>query len=84
MTYARVLEDKTNLYLHARHNAQEAVALAKQRAQQFDVQAASERKTNEALQLAKLQATADTTSDVDGRESVLSEGQNKVPVMDRA
>lgn len=44
------------MHLHARHNAQEAVSLAKQRAQQFDAQAALERKTNEALQLAKAQA----------------------------
>ncbi|KAF8559204.1 hypothetical protein OG21DRAFT_707459 [Imleria badia] len=49
-------EDQTNLHRHARHNAQEAIALAKQRAQQFDTQAALERKTNEALLLAKIQA----------------------------
>ncbi|KAJ6621237.1 SNF2 family N-terminal domain-containing protein [Mycena sp. CBHHK59/15] len=49
-------DDPTNLHLHARHNAQEAISLAKQRAQQFDVQAALERKTNEALKLAKAQA----------------------------
>ncbi|KAF5377629.1 hypothetical protein D9615_005291 [Tricholomella constricta] len=49
-------EDQTNLHRHARHNAQEAIALAKQRAQQFDTQAALERKTNEALKLAKAQA----------------------------
>ncbi|TFK41034.1 SNF2 family DNA-dependent ATPase [Crucibulum laeve] len=48
--------DPTNLHRHARHNAQEAIALAKQRAQQFDNQAALERKTNEALKLAKAQA----------------------------
>jgi DNA helicase INO80 len=44
------------LHLHARHNAQEAISLAKQRAQQFDAQSALERKTNEALKLAKAQA----------------------------
>jgi DNA helicase INO80 len=49
-------EDQTNLHLHARHNAQEAIVLAKQRAQDFDTQAALERKTNEALRLAKGQA----------------------------
>ncbi|KAJ7181791.1 SNF2 family DNA-dependent ATPase [Mycena crocata] len=49
-------DDQRNLHLHARHNAQEAISLAKQRAQQFDVQAALERKTNEALKLAKAQA----------------------------
>lgn len=49
-------EDQTNLQRLARHNAQEAIALAKQRAQDFDVQAALERKTNEALRLAKGQA----------------------------
>lgn len=49
-------EDQTNLHRLARHNAQEAIALAKQRAQDFDAQAALERKTNEALRLAKAQA----------------------------
>ncbi|KAF8167976.1 SNF2 family DNA-dependent ATPase [Crassisporium funariophilum] len=48
--------DTTNIHRHARHNAQEALLLAKQRAQQFDTQAALERKTNEALKLAKAQA----------------------------
>lgn len=49
-------DDPTNLHRHARYNAQEAITLAKQRAQQFDTQAALERKTNEALKLAKAQA----------------------------
>ena len=49
-------DDPTNLHRHARYNAQEAISLAKQRAQQFDTQAALERKTNEALKLAKAQA----------------------------
>ncbi|KAK7058854.1 putative DNA helicase ino80 [Paramarasmius palmivorus] len=48
-------EDQTNLYRHARHNAQEAIALARQRAMDFDTQAALERKTNEAIKLAKEQ-----------------------------
>lgn len=48
--------DHTNLHRHARHKAQEAVILAKKRAQAFDVQAALDRKTNQALQLAKSQA----------------------------
>lgn len=51
-----VAADHTNLHRHARHNAQEAVILAKKRVQAFDVQAALERKTNQALQLAKSQA----------------------------
>jgi hypothetical protein len=51
-----MLDDPTNLHRHAKHNAQEAIVLAKQRAQQFDAQAALERKTNEALKLAKAQA----------------------------
>lgn len=51
-----LLEDQTNLHHHARLNAQEAIDLARQRAQQFDTQAALERKTNEALKLAKGQA----------------------------
>jgi hypothetical protein len=49
-------EDQTNLHRHARYNAQEAIALARQRAQQFDTQSALDRKTNEALRLAKAQA----------------------------
>ncbi|OCH96546.1 hypothetical protein OBBRIDRAFT_815823 [Obba rivulosa] len=49
-------EDETNLQHHARRNAQAAVVLAKRRAQDFDTQAALERKTNEALKLAKRQA----------------------------
>jgi len=49
-------EDQTNLHQHARHNAQEAIALARQRAQDFDARVALERKTNEALRLAKGQA----------------------------
>ncbi|KAF9270344.1 hypothetical protein L218DRAFT_888813 [Marasmius fiardii PR-910] len=48
-------EDQTNLYRHAKHNAQEAIAAARQRAQEFDTQAALERKTNEAIKLAKEQ-----------------------------
>ncbi|KAG5654784.1 hypothetical protein H0H81_003792 [Sphagnurus paluster] len=53
---SKLKNDPTNLHRHARHNAQEAIALAKQRAQQFDTQTALERKTNEALKLAKAQA----------------------------
>ncbi|KAJ7492495.1 SNF2 family DNA-dependent ATPase [Mycena latifolia] len=56
-------DDQTNLHMHARHNAQEAISLAKQRAQQFDAQAALERKTNEALKLAKAQAHIHDTKD---------------------
>jgi DNA helicase INO80 len=52
------------LHRHAKRNAQEAIALAKERAQQFDTQAALERKTNEALKLAKTQAyIPDDTND---------------------
>ena len=39
-------EDHTNLQRHARQNAQEAIALAKQRAEQFDAQAALARQMN--------------------------------------
>ncbi|THH02834.1 hypothetical protein EW026_g83 [Hermanssonia centrifuga] len=49
-------EDPTNIHRHARRNAQEALALARRKAQDFDTQAALERKTNEALKLAKGQA----------------------------
>jgi DNA helicase INO80 len=60
-------EDNTNLHRHAMQNAQEAIALAKQRAEQFDAQAAIERKTNEALKLAKSQSRV--------HEDSLEEGQ---------
>lgn len=56
-------EDSTNIHRHARRNAQDAIALAKQRAQAFDTQAALERKTNEAMQLAKGQAHLRAESD---------------------
>lgn len=69
-------EDQTNLHRHARHNAQEAIALARQRAQQFDVQAALDRKTNEALKLAKAQAHIR-----DDDESGLS-GTSNTPLVD--
>jgi biopolymer transport protein ExbD len=46
-------EDTRNLHLHAKHNAQEAVTLARQRVQQFDTDRALERQTNEAIQSAK-------------------------------
>ncbi|KAI0785971.1 SNF2 family N-terminal domain-containing protein [Abortiporus biennis] len=49
-------DDHTNLHRHAKRNAQEAIAMAKRKAQEFDTQAALERKTNEALKLAKGQA----------------------------
>ena len=72
-------EDHTNLHRHALHNAQEAIALAKQRAQQFDAQAALERKTNQALQLAKAQAHIRD----DSEERREPSGSNKTPLIDR-
>ena len=62
-------EDVTNLHAHARKNAKEAIELAKSRAVQFDTQAALERKTNEALALAKAQAhVRDDDEFVEGSE----------------
>ena len=58
-------EDETNMHRHARNNAHNAVALAKKRAQDFDTQAALERKTNEALKLAKRQAHIRADEDVE-------------------
>ena len=54
--FVNLTEDETNIHRHARRNAQEAIALARRKAQDFDTQAALERKTNEALKLAKAQA----------------------------
>jgi DNA helicase INO80 len=65
------------LHRHAKHNAQEAIALAKQRAQQFDTQAALERKTNEALKLAKAQAHIHDDNDGPSPATV------KAPLVDR-
>ena len=65
------------MHRHAKHNAQEAIALAKQRAQQFDAQAALERKTNEALKLAKAQAHIHDDTDDPSPASV------KAPLVDR-
>lgn len=80
-------EDRTNLYQHARHNAQEAINLAKLKAQEFDAQAALERKTNEALKLAKAQALA-PNNDEEGsqNDSVPSRAQTEpgTALMDRA
>ena len=47
-------EDQTNLHRHAARNAQEAILLARERAQAFDAQAAIDRKANEALSRAKV------------------------------
>lgn len=70
-------DDPTNLHRHAKLNAQEAIALAKQRAQQFDTQAALERKTNEALKLAKAQAHIYEDTDDPSPASV------RAPLVDR-
>ncbi|KAJ3517373.1 hypothetical protein NLJ89_g556 [Agrocybe chaxingu] len=59
------------------HNAQEAVTLAKERAQQFDTQAALERKTNEALKLAKAQAHIHEDLDEEAQGST-----SKAPLVD--
>ncbi|KAI0662679.1 SNF2 family N-terminal domain-containing protein [Cubamyces menziesii] len=62
-------EDETNMHRHARYNAQAAIALAKKKAQEFDTQAALERKTNEALKLAKRQAHIHAEETVEGPSS---------------
>ena len=63
---------------HARNNAQNAIVLAKKRAQEFDTQAALERKTNEALKLAKRQAHIRADEDVE------TPGGSGTPLVDRA
>ncbi len=70
------VDDQTNMHRHAKYNAQEAIALARRKAQEFDTQAALERKTNEALKLAKGQAH------IRGEEDV--EGLSGTPLVDRA
>jgi DNA helicase INO80 len=49
-------DDETNLYRHASRNAQGAIAAAIAKAATFDKESALERKTNEAIKLAKAQA----------------------------
>ncbi|KAH0590582.1 hypothetical protein H2248_000718 [Termitomyces sp. 'cryptogamus'] len=77
-------EDQTNLHRHAMHNAQEAIALAKQRAEMFDAQAALERKTNEAMKLAKAQAHIHNGPDEAGTSDISNEKapQEKAPIVD--
>ncbi|OJT09488.1 hypothetical protein TRAPUB_14022 [Trametes pubescens] len=62
-------EDESNMQRHARHNAQAAIAMAKKKAQEFDTQASLERKTNEALKLAKRQAHIHAEETVEGSSS---------------
>ncbi|KAI8995491.1 SNF2 family N-terminal domain-containing protein [Trametes punicea] len=69
-------EDESNMRRHARHNAQAAIALARKRAQEFDTQAALERKTNEALKLAKRQAH------IHAEETVEGSGGSGTPLVD--
>ncbi|KZV88268.1 hypothetical protein EXIGLDRAFT_619629 [Exidia glandulosa HHB12029] len=70
-------EDHTNLHLHAAKKAQDAVMRHRQRVRAFDTQAALDRKTNEALALAKAQkradeeeASADAMADLDDNEEL--------------
>ncbi|TFK57143.1 hypothetical protein OE88DRAFT_1715887 [Heliocybe sulcata] len=56
-------DDPTNLHRHARKNAQDAITLARLRAEEFDKQAALDRKTNEALQLVKSEGRSRAESD---------------------
>ena len=70
-------EDETNIHRHARHHAQAAVAAAKKKAQEFDTNAALERKTNEALKLAKRQAHIRADEDVE------TPGGSGTPLVDR-
>ncbi|KAF9044838.1 hypothetical protein BDZ89DRAFT_1058935 [Hymenopellis radicata] len=72
-------EDKSNLYRHARHNAQEAIAMAKQKAQEFDVQAAMERKNNEAK--AQTPKERDDSASASG-EAEASPAVNGAPLVD--
>ncbi|CCM00896.1 uncharacterized protein FIBRA_02942 [Fibroporia radiculosa] len=71
-------EDQTNIHRHARHNAQAAIVAAKRKAQDFDTQTALERKTNEALKLAKRQAHIHADEDVEGMGS----GSTATPLVD--
>jgi len=82
----RFSDDSTNLHRHARQNAQEAIALAKQRADEFDAQAALQRKTNEALKLAKAggHLLQGLVEDTQAEENASSSGSNepKAPLVD--
>jgi chromatin-remodeling ATPase INO80 len=50
-TLTITIEDKTNLYRHAKRNAQEAINQAKLRAEEFDVQASIERNATGAVKV---------------------------------
>lgn len=73
-------DDHTNLHRHAKRNAQEAIAMAKRKAQEFDTQAALERKTNEALKLAKGQAhIRDDSTEATGSNTPLVDRKHPKP-----
>ncbi|KZT44635.1 hypothetical protein SISSUDRAFT_976705 [Sistotremastrum suecicum HHB10207 ss-3] len=72
-------DDQTNLYRHAKRNAQDAIAAAKQRAQEFDTQAILDRKTNEALALAAKQSHI---HDDDSSSEVAKAGQAPLTDLD--
>ncbi|KAF8622243.1 hypothetical protein AX15_007182 [Amanita polypyramis BW_CC] len=71
--------DPTNLHRHARLNAQEAIALARERAQQFDTQVALER-ANQAMKLAKGQAQ--TRSQAEGIDATGPSTLDQGPLVD--
>ena len=76
-----LVEDQTNLRRHAARNAQDAIALARERAQAFDAQAALDRKTNEALSLAKGQARVGD-EDVEGSSATPGPASASGPLID--
>lgn len=85
--YRLATEDKTNLYRHARHNAHEAIALAKQKAQEFDSQAALERKANEVIKQAKAgPSRSDDTglsADLEAHSGQADPSSTEKPLVDR-
>jgi DNA helicase INO80 len=71
-------EDETNLHRHARRSAQEAVALARSQAEEFDARAALQRKTMDAIRLARGQAH------IRDEPETTEEAGGPAPLLDRA
>jgi chromatin-remodeling ATPase INO80 len=69
------------MHRHARRNAQEALALARRRAEDFDALTTLDRKTNEALKLAKGQAHIRDEEELSGHEPAPT--SSGAPLVDR-
>lgn len=74
-------EDQTNLHRHAARNAQDAILLARERAQAFDAQAAIDRKANEAHSRAKVGEQV-RDEEVEGASATAGLASMSTPIVD--